>query len=138
MRPTVRIDDLAAMVRAGMNDLMIAAKLGVSSRTVLRRRTRLGIPPVRRAITHGLAGTYKAGCRCSPCRMAATVHQSSGNATRRARTESFGLPDNVAHGLSAYRNWACRCDVCRAAGKVANDATYQLIKDRAKAAAVLA
>ena len=41
--------------------------------TAEARRRRLGVQPRRYGRTHGVAATYKTGCRCEPCREAARV-----------------------------------------------------------------
>lgn len=68
MTPDEQLRELAA---AGMSDPAIAARLGISARTVLRRRHRLGIgsewqPPLP---PHGTTTRYGKPhkCRCSAC-----------------------------------------------------------------------
>lgn len=66
---TIDTDALVNLVEAGWSDARIGDRLGVSSRTVLRWRGRLGlasrwtpeIPP------HGNLSRYRRGCRCSVC-----------------------------------------------------------------------
>lgn len=61
--------------------------------------------------THGLASTYRGGCRCDGCRTANTVRARLERARRAASTPPAG-----AHGKAAtYSNWRCRCEPCRAA-----------------------
>lgn len=60
--------------------------------------------------THGIASTYRAGCRCEPCRKANTEKCKQQRAERALRPV-----DEVPHGLGGYRNWGCRCEVCTAA-----------------------
>jgi hypothetical protein len=51
----------------GMNDGPIARRLGISDRTVLRIRGRLGLPAnemQRPMPAHGSPGRYRRGCRC--------------------------------------------------------------------------
>lgn len=64
--------------------------------------------------THGLAGTYRSGCRCDECRKANTERCRISREQRARRT-----PPLEAHGKAAtYSNWACRCDPCKAAHSV--------------------
>lgn len=70
-------DQLRELVAAGLSDPAIAARLGISARTVLRRRHRLGIgsawkPPLP---PHGTARRYgnPHRCRCRACREANTA-----------------------------------------------------------------
>lgn len=81
--------DFALRVDMGMSDPEIADYAGVSPRTVLRWRTRLGLPsrwaPER--AEHGTDARYHSGCRCTPCRADHAAYQSSWEAAyRRART----------------------------------------------------
>jgi hypothetical protein len=61
---------LPELVEAGMSDPEIADVLGVTPRTVLRRRQRAGLPsrwtPTPPA--HGTLGRYRRGCRCKACK----------------------------------------------------------------------
>lgn len=69
--------DLQSMVAAGMSDPAIARALGVSSRTVLRRRIRLGLPSKWQPelAPHGTRAAYHRGCRCDPCKAANAAAQ---------------------------------------------------------------
>lgn len=70
--------------------------------------------------THGLASTYRHGCRCELCRDANT------DFCKQQRTERSNRPvDDIPHGLSGYQNWDCRCEVCKAAKSEKNAAAYQ-------------
>lgn len=67
--PILDAEQVAELVDAGWSDRRIADRLGVSARTVLRWRGRLGlasrwtpeVPP------HGNVSRYRRGCRCSAC-----------------------------------------------------------------------
>jgi hypothetical protein len=118
---TVSNADLATVAAmARYPDKVIARRLGVSDRTVLRYRRRLGIPAWRETRNptwmHG-ASAYAAGlCRCDECTEANRVRHELGRADRKAK----GLPDDdPRHGtVNGYSNWSCRCDECRAAWSV--------------------
>lgn len=65
------------------------------------------------AKTHGTHSTYTAGCRCEPCRQAATLASKAGRQRRAALLASGAV---VEHGrVSTYQHWGCRCADCRAA-----------------------
>lgn len=63
--------DLPALVAAGLSDVEIADKLGVSSRTVLRWRQRAGLRSMWSPVLapHGTQSRYR-HCRCPECRAA--------------------------------------------------------------------
>lgn len=69
-----------------------------------------------RPVPHGTASSYNNhGCRCDPCRAAAT-------AARRAWRRSLADRPfrDVPHGAwSGYAHWGCHCDPCTAAGRKA-------------------
>lgn len=76
MTPEQQLRELAAQ---GLSDPTIARRMGISARTVLRRRHRLGIgsewtPPLA---PHGTATRYGApsNCRCLACTRANTEQQ---------------------------------------------------------------
>jgi hypothetical protein len=70
--------------------------------------------------THGLASTYRHGCRCEDCRTAHTIQAAAERARRAERSR-----DEVPHGtFGGYVNWACRCDPCSEANS-AKCADYQ-------------
>lgn len=83
-------DQLRQLAAAGMSDPDIAARLGVSPRTVLRRRHALGIgsewaPPLP---PHGTARRYgnPHKCRCRQCTDAATEEHRAWRAAQRRVT----------------------------------------------------
>ena len=88
-------EQVAELVDAGWSDRRIADRLGVSSRTVLRWRGRLGlasrwtpeIPP------HGNVSRYRRDCRCSAC-VAANV---SATAEWRRTYQTSTRPTAVRH-----------------------------------------
>ena len=53
--------------------------------TAEARRRRLGVQPRKVGRTHGVAATYKAGCGCEPCRLAARDKSREYQRTYRAR-----------------------------------------------------
>lgn len=68
--------------------------------------------------THGLASTYRHGCRCDDCREAHRVAHAAQRAALAARPRA-----QVPHGTSGgYDNWLCRCEKCTAAKSVKNAA----------------
>jgi hypothetical protein len=72
--------NLDELVDAGMSDMAIARRLGVSDRTVLRWRQAAGIESKWRqpfAGVHGTMAEYRRGCRCAECRAANTAEQSA-------------------------------------------------------------
>ena len=58
--------------------------------------------------THGIAGTYQAGCRCDPCRIAQREQTNATRAKLKGR-------EPYQHGATGYSTWGCRCGICRAA-----------------------
>lgn len=69
--------DFALRVSMGQSDPEIADYAGVSPRTVLRWRTKLGLPSrwVPERAEHGTDARYHSGCRCTPCRAAHAAEQ---------------------------------------------------------------
>lgn len=65
-------DSLLEAVEQGLSDSQIAARLGVSSRTVLRWRQRLGLAStwVAHVPGHGTKSRYRGTARVRPCRCA--------------------------------------------------------------------
>lgn len=112
-----------AMFDRGFGQEEVARQMGISSRTVLRwlntdPDARLYYANTRPGPTHGLPGTYSAGCRCRLCREANRL------AHVRFRLKHRGKPP--VHGTeSAYTNYKCRCDLCRAAGSRHNRRTRE-------------
>lgn len=65
-------------------------------------------------MTHGLASSYRRGCKCSECR-AAHAERIAG---QRARRRTTGVDDWAMHGrLSTYHNWGCKCADCTRASR---------------------
>ena len=63
---------------------------------------------------HGLRNTYtNGGCRCEPCRAAATEYIRAWRAARRQQTPEETATQKEHGTLRAART--CRCDPCRAA-----------------------
>lgn len=60
--------------------------------------------------THGIAATYKHGCRCGDCTEAHRIWHAAKCRELAARPRG-----TVPHGLSGYNNWGCRCTACTAA-----------------------
>lgn len=60
------------------------------------------------ARTHGLAATYRAGCRCRPCTIANTERQAEWVKTAEVPPDKHGT-------IYGYRVLRCRCDECRGA-----------------------
>lgn len=89
--------ELQELVSQGLSDQEVADKVGVSSRTVLRWRTRYRIasqwtPPLS---PHGTTARYKSGCKCPDCRAAnADQHRS------------WALQTTRATAATATRQWA--------------------------------
>lgn len=72
----MRREDVARLTAQGLSDREVGEALGVSARTVFRRRKAWGIPPIPPAEqVHGTRGAYARGCRCDDCRAAWRVHQ---------------------------------------------------------------
>lgn len=65
--------------------------------------------------THGLVATYRDGCRCDDCRVAANLKRALQRRARREQIEREGIPEAIPHGRTGYANWGCRCGVCKAA-----------------------
>lgn len=87
----LRIADREEAVRRlhaqGLNDRPIAVQLGISDRTVLRIRHRLGLPPLKLQHPlpeHGTASRYRLGCHCQPCRAANTAYSRKYQRRRRS------------------------------------------------------
>ncbi len=68
---------LEQLVDAGLSDPEVADRLGVSARTVLRRRKRAGLPSrwTPTPPSHGTEARYRRGCTCTPCRAAHAAGQ---------------------------------------------------------------
>jgi len=67
--------DLATLAAAGLSDPQLADHYGVTARTVLRWRTRAGLPSswTPTPPSHGTPARYRRGCRCKPCTAANTA-----------------------------------------------------------------
>ena len=61
---------VADMAAEGVPDRLIAARLGIHERTVLRDRKAVGAESrwAPDAPEHGTQARYRQGCRCQPCR----------------------------------------------------------------------
>lgn len=120
MTRAINVDELrAALIELG-SIKAAAERLGVSDRTITRRRQ--SDPEVgaavdralarRRELTfpHGTESGYGQRCRCDACRSAHAA------ATRRRRAAKATRLDEAPHGsASTYTNWSCRCAPCTAA-----------------------
>lgn len=116
-----------AMVGEGATNEQIAARFGVTVRTLTRHRRNDplfndAIKATREAyfeanrVPHGSPSRYSHGCRCDPCRAANTERGRQ----QRARRYTGEIPAHVAHGSAAtYANWGCRCRPCTYANAVA-------------------
>lgn len=65
----------------------------------------------RQQLVHGTEAGSKRGCKCGPCRLAATV----------ARWERRQVGEVRTHNASGYAN-GCRCEVCREARRIYQNA----------------
>ncbi|MFD7860951.1 hypothetical protein [Streptomyces sp. NPDC059783] len=128
-----QVDRVRELAAAGRSDREVAEDLGVSWRTVLRARTRHGIPSAWTPTLSGCgsAGAYKRGCRCPVCRTAHSARLAAGRADRYARRAAGTA--TFTHGASAYKNWGCRCSVCCRAGHLDN-AQYRARRARSGSA----
>ncbi|MFF3034651.1 helix-turn-helix domain-containing protein [Streptomyces rubiginosohelvolus] len=95
-------------------DTVIAEKLGVHPRTVLRIRQRNGIPSLWQQpgpqAGCGSPAQYKVrGCRCPVCVAAQTARMAAARRDRTARRDTA----TFKHGANGYSNWNCRCPTCK-------------------------
>jgi transposase len=102
---------LAELVEAGLSDQQIADRLGLSARTVLRRRIRAGLesrwaPPTP---PHGTIARYRStsrrvGCRCAECRRANCAEQEQVRTTYQTMTRPHATRNRVrwTHDDDAY------------------------------------
>ncbi len=64
------------------------------------------------ACDYGSYRSYRLGCRCTRCRVAASEYRRKERDRRRGQSP----PDHVEHGkVSTYTNYYCRCDASRTA-----------------------
>lgn len=78
--------DFALRVAMGQSDPEIADYCGVSPRTVLRWRKRLGLPSrwTPPMPEHGTPGRYQRGCTCDECRADHAAYQRDYDRSRRS------------------------------------------------------
>ena len=95
--------ELRDLVMAGYSDTEIAARLGVSPRTVLRWRKRAGLPSMWTpwVAPCGTPAAYRRGCRCQPCKAAHAEQQARTEAVYAALTRRAGR---------AYEPWSAEDD----------------------------
>lgn len=116
---TKHIDETAwaAAIRHGQTNKQIAAALGVTERTLTRRRVanrqlaaRLDSARAEWIARqeHGTPRTYKRGCRCDLCRAANKQRVLAW----RAESYAKAIPPNAHGRASTYSNWGCRCAEC--------------------------
>lgn len=124
MTRAINVNELhAALLELG-SIKAVAERLGVSDRTITRRRQ--SDPAVEAVVSAGLAkrreltyphgsdSGYGQGCRCDACRSAHAA------ATRLRRAEKATRLDEAPHGTAnTYTNWGCRCAPCTAAHSAA-------------------
>ena len=67
---------------------------------------------------HGLANTYKAGCRCEACTKAASAYAKERYLARKAG--DVRRPGERQHGQRSTYRAGCRCDQCTAAQSAYN------------------
>lgn len=108
-------DAFTRLVEAGRNDVELAAQYTVSSRTILRWRTSLGLvsrwEPERSPC--GTYSSYSRGCRCAECRAANRDYCARTIKNMQARGLSA---DDPRHGTNnGYQSWGCRCEACKVA-----------------------
>lgn len=86
------------LVEAGHSDPDIAERLGISSKTVIRRRQAAGLSSAwaRDVQPCGTQAAYRRGCRCDRCKQAQAQAQAEYRATCKAlskpRARMAGLP----------------------------------------------
>jgi hypothetical protein len=94
-------EQLRELVELGLSDPAIAARMGLSARTVLRRRHRLGIGSVWQPPKppHGTPGRYGVPHRCR-CRACTTANTEAQRAWREAQQRA-----TLPHARNATDPW---------------------------------
>lgn len=65
-------------------------------------------------LEHGTSRCYNGhGCRCQPCRAAASEEARLRRWAARERRRGLPVGGSVVHGRYAYSNHHCRCETCR-------------------------
>lgn len=115
----------------GMSDPQIAARLGVSARTVLRWRIASGIPSQWTPPTPvcGTLAAYRHGCRCDLCNRANAAHLRAYVATQQSRTaggRNWRLPWTPAEDRTALAWTGTRSDLALHLGRTYSGVTQRL------------
>lgn len=63
---------------------------------------------------HGTSRCYRRGCRCQPCRAAASEEVRLRRWEARERRGGAPAGRAAVHGAHTYKNHHCRCNTCRA------------------------
>lgn len=123
-----RCDETAIveLARDGLTNEQIAARVGVTVRTLARWRA--ARPDMNAAINAtraqqrdaalrpcGTYAAYRRGCHCELCRAANRREASARLARRRTRP----VPDDIHGKATTYGNWGCRCRPCTDAHTIA-------------------